>query len=520
MVLHRQLKRARLVAEILLFLPAVFLFLDLWGFVPTGFWRAYASLQIAPALLTLGAATATTLWGVAVVAVLTLLFGRVYCSTLCPLGTLQDILSRTNRRRSSRRRFRYSRPNYLLHYGLLLLSVAGAAGGSIVLVNVFEPFSNFGRMTATFVRPLVVAAANGVVHGLEKLSVYAIPPAATHPVVVPVLAGTAVSFAVLAWMSYFHGRLFCNSLCPAGALLGLVSRFSIFRIVFNESACKDCGLCEKMCKASCIDSYHHTVDTAACVSCFDCFEACPTEGVTFRAHAPWKTQVRVEPVHSRRRKFLGDVLKTSALLAVMPSDSLKTASGGTGATRTSKPISPPGSAGIDRFTSKCTSCHVCVDACPTHVLLPSFMDYGIAGVFQPKMDYLAGACTYDCTICGEVCPTGAILPMPLEEKKLTQIGKATFVKDDCVVAVKKTDCGACAEHCPTKAVHMVPYEGKLVIPEVNQDLCIGCGACEHPCPTLPNKAIYVQSNVVHAVAKKPLIKQAEPAVKLEEGFPF
>jgi formate hydrogenlyase subunit 6/NADH:ubiquinone oxidoreductase subunit I len=163
---------------------------------------------------------------------------------------------------------------------------------------------------------------------------------------------------------------------------------------------------------------------------------------------------------------------------------------------------------------------VCVTACPTHVLVPEFFDYGLEGIFQPRMHYASGACTYECTICGEVCPTGAIRPLPVEAKKLTQIGKATFIKDDCVVAVKKKDCGACAEHCPTKAVHMVPYEGKLVIPEVNQDLCIGCGACEHPCPTTPNKAIYVESNLTHLLAKKPEIKQAQPAVNLDAGFPF
>jgi ferredoxin len=514
----RQLKPVRVIAEILFFLPAVFLFLDFTGAVPAWLWRKYATLQIVPALLALTVSAGTAIWGVLLVTLLTIVFGRVYCSSLCPLGTLQDMISRLNRSRNSRRRFVYARPNYLLHYGLLVATLGGVLGGSVVLLNLLEPFSNFGRMTATLARPLAVVLTNTVVHLLEQFSIYALPPVAAHPIVLPVLAGALLCFSVLFWMSYHHGRLFCNSLCPAGAVLGLISRFSIFRVAFDDDACRDCGLCEKMCKARCIDADTHVIDAAACVLCLDCFEACPTEGVRIERHLPWNREPSTS-IAKDRREFIQNFIKGAAVIAFAPQDSVKNVAG-VGASRTTQPISPPGSGGIAQFTSMCTSCHVCVDTCPTHVLIPGFFDYGIEGIFQPRMEYSVGACTYECTLCGEVCPTGAILPLPLETKKLVQIGKATFVKDDCVVAVKKTDCGACAEHCPTKAVHMVPYEGKLVIPEVTQELCIGCGACEHPCPTTPNKAIYVQSNPLHATARKPEVKKAEPAVHLDQGFPF
>jgi ferredoxin len=154
------------------------------------------------------------------------------------------------------------------------------------------------------------------------------------------------------------------------------------------------------------------------------------------------------------------------------------------------------------------------------VITPTLLEYGIAGILQPKMNYAANYCNYDCVICGQVCPTGAILPMTVEAKKLVQIGKTHFVKEDCIVVTKKKDCGACSEHCPTKAVKMVPYEGKLMIPEVTDDICIGCGACEHACPVQPRRAIYVSSNPIHLQAQKPKAQKLEKSFDSSQEFPF
>jgi formate hydrogenlyase subunit 6/NADH:ubiquinone oxidoreductase subunit I len=187
------------------------------------------------------------------------------------------------------------------------------------------------------------------------------------------------------------------------------------------------------------------------------------------------------------------------------------------------PVSPPGSRSIEHFTSRCTACHLCVSACPSRVLAPSFLDYGVSGMMQPQMDFHAAHCNFDCTVCSNICPSGAILPLTKDQKRQTQMGVAHFVKENCVVYTDNTNCGACSEHCPTKAVHMVPYLNangrKLVIPEVNEKICVGCGGCEHACPTRPYKAIWVDGNPVHKVAEKPIIeelKQPEPT----EDFPF
>ena len=136
------------------------------------------------------------------------------------------------------------------------------------------------------------------------------------------------------------------------------------------------------------------------------------------------------------------------------------------------------------------------------------------------MNYAAGYCTYDCVRCTQVCPSGALLPLDVATKKEVQLGKSIFVKDDCIVITKKKDCGACSEHCPTKAVKMIPYEEKLMLPEVNNEICVGCGACEHACPTTPRKAIYVVANAVHQKAKKPPVEKLENPLETQKDFPF
>lgn len=136
------------------------------------------------------------------------------------------------------------------------------------------------------------------------------------------------------------------------------------------------------------------------------------------------------------------------------------------------------------------------------------------------MNYDVSYCNYDCILCTQICPSGAILPVDVAAKKLIQIGKASFVKEDCIVITKKKDCAACSEHCPTKAVKMVPYEKKLMLPELNSEICVGCGACEHSCPTTPRKAIYVVANAVHQKAKKPPVQKLEEAIEKSKDFPF
>jgi ferredoxin len=518
-----RLKTIRVVVSVLCFIVTGLLFLDIGNWIPVSVTSTIVAFQLVPAVTKTIAQVGLWTIGTIVILAVTLLFGRVYCSSVCPLGTLQDVVIRVKRVRDRRKKWRrrwfeFEKPRYALHYAILALTIVVALSGSMVVLNVLEPFSNFGRIVQGLARPVVIGGINTMAFVLGALGSYGVVHIPLKGFGVGIVAVPLVFLGVLTYLSYTRGRFFCNTLCPAGALLGLVSRFSLWKIVIDESTCEDCGLCEKVCKAYCIDAESKKVEFSACVSCFNCIESCPTVGVTYGGWKWWGRKT-VEPgLDEKRRALIQSAVLPIVLLAQAAPDTSK---GKPAGPRQVHPATPPGALGVGHFSQMCTACHLCISACPTQVLVPSLFEYGIGGLFQPRLDYWVSYCNYDCKICSDVCPSGAILPLSLEDKKLVQLGKAVFVKDDCIVITKKTECGACSEHCPTKAVAMVPYEQKLTLPELKNEICIGCGACEHSCPTIPRKAIYVEAHEVHQRAKPPEKKKLE--VKEQEQlqeFPF
>jgi ferredoxin len=267
-----------------------------------------------------------------------------------------------------------------------------------------------------------------------------------------------------------------------------------------------------------------TVDMSRCVGCYNCFTACKKNGLHFEKG--WKKYTPPERLDYQRRDFMSSSGMFLAGLAgaAEPVKKILQARPTTIPLRITSPTSPPGSGSIARFTSICTACQLCVSACPSRVLTPSTLEFGLMGIMQPRMDFRTGHCNYECTICTETCPSGALKPLNVEQKKTAQLGVAQFIKENCVVFTDHTNCGACSEHCPTKAVDMVPFPNnsgkKLVIPEVNPDICVGCGGCEHACPTKPYKAIYVDGNPVHKLAKKPEVKKIDQKQDYKKNFPF
>jgi len=497
---------------VLLLLSA--LFLDPWNLIPDVLRDTLTSFQLLPALLKTLVGLGLWTAGALAVLLMTLLFGRVYCSTLCPLGTFQDLIISLAQRRSRRRHFHYQRPPYRLHIAVLAATVGTLVVGSLALMESLEPFSIYGRFVHGLARPVLLGIVNAVAFTLASLGHYLVDPLPMTVDIATALLGGVPIIALVGCLAWTRGRFFCNSLCPAGALLRLLARYSLLRIVFDPANCKDCGLCEKVCKASCIDSAAKRVDDQACVSCFNCLHVCPTAGLTYaRRGSPFGGGGPAG--NPGRRKLLAGTMTVLLGSQTRPADSLMSQP----TVNRPHPVTPPGSRGIEHFTARCTACHLCVSLCPTQVLRPGVLDYGIAGIFQPKMDYADAYCIYECTVCTTVCPSGAIMPVTLEEKKRLQLGRVRFLKDECIVITKKTDCGACAEHCPTKAVRMVPYE-TLRLPETNEEICVGCGACEKACPTRPQRAIYVEALSTHARAKEP--PQEEPQVESEplQEFPF
>ena len=473
------LKKLRILLAAIVFIAFVLLFLNPWEGAASQL-SFLAKWQFLPALLALNLVI------IAVLVVVTLLFGRIYCSVLCPLGILQDILGRLGRiGKKNKMRYTPSKEKKV-RYIIWLVFVASLIAGLNYLVVLLDPYGLFGKMMAT---------ASGRFVGT----------------LVPIVAFAAfVIIAVLAWR---NGRTWCNTICPVGTTLGFFSRFAIFRPVINADACKNCHICEKKCKASCIDIASKKIDYSRCVDCFDCIDNCKFGAMKFkfayggdsvisRGTSVISSEVeKSHPTDTGRRAFLASstMLATAATIGAQS----KKVDGGLAAIldkeapKRTVPLTPFGSASVKDFYKKCVACQLCVSACPNNVLRPST---DLDRLMQPQMSYEKGYCRPECTECSQVCPAGAILPLTPEEKTQFHIGTASVNRELCV-AEDGISCGNCARHCPVGAIMMVlkdpADDNSPLIPAVDEAKCIGCGACENLCPSRPFSAITVNGLSVH-----------------------
>ena len=514
---QKHLRAIRLFVSIFFLVALAAIFLDFRESIPASWVHRIHGLQFIPSVINFTVLASVSAAGFLIVLVLTLLFGRVYCSLLCPLGALQDVFSWLSKKVSLKKRFKYTLPRNYIRYGFLILALVSLIFGSLLTLYLLDPYSNFGRIFSDLGRPVVISLNNLLAGLFQKINWFFLYKLDYKGFEWKEALFPMVMLAVLLWLSLLHGRLFCNTVCPVGTFLGLLSRVSLFRIKIDHVSCTQCGKCSLVCKSSCINVKKMEIDVSRCVDCYNCLNVCPSVSVGYRMALTEKNKEREE---SSKREFLSKSVIFLLGLAGISRRAAAQGSIGDALIPIEKkyPVSPPGSVSLDHFNTNCTACHLCVTVCPSQVLQPSFLEYGFTGMLQPHLDFKTGFCEYECTKCGEVCPTGAILPMTLEDKKLTQMGKVHFIIKNCIVYTDETSCGSCAEHCPTQAVRMVPYKDGLTIPETHHNTCIGCGACEHVCPAKPNKAIYVDGNPVHRVAREPEFEKIEE-IKSEE-FPF
>ena len=521
------LKGLRVLLAILFFVPILLFFVDFSGVLP-GDIHKLLHLQLMPALL--GGMIGLIVFHF----LLALVFGRIYCSVICPAGVLQDIINRLfcigKKKKKGQRRFAYHKPMNWLRYILLAITAIMAILGFSGLCLLLDPYSNFGRIAASLFRPVVMWGNNIAADLLMKMDNYSLFHVTISTVTVSGLIAASIALIVFIVMTVFRGRLFCNTICPVGALLSIFSRYSLFRISFDKGSCTHCGNCEHTCKAEAIDSKSLTVDTSRCVDCFNCVSSCAKgglqypgkkqEGATADVLATQSSPIEQPAAANSRRTFLATGATIAASLPIVSAIAEDAGKGKKHRKGGKKwpPLTPPGSISLERFKDKCTGCHICVVKCPSQVLRPTGLEYGLDYMLKPRLAYISSYCNYECTVCSDVCPTGAIKPLTVEEKVTTQVGIATFFKGRCVVNTEEKDCGACAEHCPTQAVHMVPYKGTLTIPQINPDLCIGCGGCESICPVRPMRAIIVKSNVEHKYVEKPKEEEVKEVEIDDFGF--
>lgn len=496
------LRKIRITLAVLFWVCVTALFLDFTGTVHA--WLGWtARVQFLPALM------AGNVIIVAALVALTLIFGRVYCSVICPMGVMQDVISwLSGRCKGKKFRFTYSCELRVLRLSVLGLFIVAIVAGIGSFVALLAPYSSYGRIVSNLFEPLYLWCNNLLALIAEHYDSYAFYSVDVWMRGISTFAVAALTFVVIGWLAWRNGRTYCNTVCPVGTVLGYLSKFALFRLTINTDKCVSCGVCSRKCKASCIDGKHHAIDYSRCVTCFDCIGACTHDAISYRfrfplpAKAPHTEPKTATGVNSGRRTFLSLTVLTAVTAAIEAQE--KKVDGGLAVIEDKKApkrktqIVPAGSLSLKHMAQHCTGCQLCVTVCPNQVLRPSTK---LTTMMQPVMSFERGACEPWCVKCSEVCPAGAITPITKEEKSSTQIGIAVWEPKNCIPLTDGVECGNCARHCPAGAIIMVPNipgdPDAIAIPAINPERCIGCGTCELLCPARPFSAIHVEGLEIH-----------------------
>lgn len=491
------LRKIRISLAVAFFVILTMLFLDFSGIFPAYFsW--IAKIQFIPAVLSVNALIIIALL------ILTLIFGRIYCSVICPLGILQDIVSWFSKRRKSikHKPFRYSKPLTWLRVAFLIVFIVLLVTGFTQYAGLIDPYSAFGKIASNIFAPFYRLINNGLAFFAKRFNSYAFYSTDIIIKGILILIISIITLLIVSILAWRRGRIYCNSVCPVGTILGFISKFSIFKPVINLNQCTSCGVCARNCKAQCINVKWHIIDYSRCVTCFDCIEECTQSAMKFTPKFIFNRKSETKHTEKKevdisRRNFLSISALVATTVALKAQETA--VDGGLAVIENKKipkrqtPILPPNSDYNEHFYQHCTACQLCVSSCPNGVLHPIT---SIEHFMQPQMLYESGFCRPECVRCTEVCPTSAITKISIEEKSCLKIGTATWIRKNCVVITDNVNCSNCKRHCPVGAISRVPIDANnpnsLLIPVVDEERCIGCGACEYVCPSRPFSAMYVE----------------------------
>ncbi len=454
----------------MLIATGVFVLITLFFLGLGGGFGLLEKVQIVPALL--GCAVIPLVVWLAV----TLLFGRIYCSMVCPLGILQDLLARL----FHWRKYKPEQNHYRLQAASVLVWAVLIGAGGVSLAGLIDPYSVFGRIALQLLQPVAELLNNIIADWLGTDGAVVIFKREVFVRSVSGLIVAGCSMGLLVMLVSWKGRIFCNTICPVGAMLAALSKKTVFGISINQKKCVKCGICSGVCKAQCLDGKSGAVDNTRCVRCFNCLGVCKKGAISF---SPMRLGLSAPQDESRRQFAAVAMAGITAAGAAACSGKLQRV------ICSSKAFPPPGS-NEALLRAKCTACGLCVAKCPSKVIVPAgFSEYGTLGFMMPRMDFSHGFCDPNCTACGDVCPTGAIRPLNIEAKKTVKIGLAAFDRARCLSVTEKIPCGLCERRCPQKAITLKEEsvrDGektvKISIPVVDSAKCTGCGACENYCP--------------------------------------
>ena len=494
----RRIRQAIQVLSLLLFL-ALFIYTNAQR--PQRFWADLFSRLDPLLMLTASLAGRVLLSGLilaAVTVLLTLLFGRVWCGWLCPLGTLLEWLGP---RRSSHKGLpeKWRTIKYLLLFVILFAALLGNQ-----TLAFLDPITILNRSLSTSAWPALRYAVIQVETALYQLPFLWGPLDLLHSTIIqplfqdvqPVFTLSALIALLLVGLialNWWAERFWCRYLCPLGGFLGLLSKLALLRREVSED-CVQCARCSHQCPTGTIDpADNYRSDPAECIVCFDCLVDCAPTGIGFRWQLRHWRPARWHDYDPTRRRVLAAMGASAAGVALAGVEPITQRQPAT-------MIRPPG-ADPAHFGAQCVRCAACVRVCPTQGLQPSLFEGGVQNILTPHLVPRLGACSFSCSACGQVCPTEAIPNLDLVVKQHTPLGLASINQDRCLPWAYDTPCIVCEEACPveSKAIHLeevqtVNDQGESVLlqrPRVIRETCIGCGICENQCPLGGEAAIRV-----------------------------
>ncbi|WP_435017296.1 4Fe-4S binding protein [Tundrisphaera sp. TA3] len=502
-------------------------------------WPVSLFLEATPLVAVATALTTHTIyrnlvWGLVIIAI-TMMLGRVWCNWMCPFGIMHHFFGWIGNRRNTKQMIEVNRYRkiYAIKYYILAAMLAMASlwmiptaidtPGQIISAYRSEEIkgSGLGRVFAS-VGTGIARSAEAHKPQQSTLQIGLLDPIAltvrsmTTSVLPTVHMATEgvytepreywgawivglifIGFLVANW---WIPRFFCRAICPLGALLGIFSRFSLWRIDRDPVRCTDCDLCIKSCEGA--SDPHADLRKSECFVCLNCIDDCPHDALSFR-FLPRKASEVTLPQVGRRQMMLAGAFG----LILFP---MVRKSGGVKKNFNRAVIRPPGSVEEDEFLRRCIKCDQCIRVCPTNVLQPALFEGGLEGLWTPIMISKMGWCELNCTLCSQVCPTGAIREIsiaeklgagPFESKGPIKTGTAFYNQGRCLPWAMDTSCVVCEEVCPvspkaifTRNVDVTDRWGatlQLKRPFIDPEKCIGCGICEHECPVKDDPAVYV-----------------------------
>jgi MauM/NapG family ferredoxin protein len=444
-------------------------------------------------------------WTLAVL-VLTLVFGRVFCGFICPLGALHHLISYVKPALVGKRlvKANLSTGSRRVKYFILILLLIAAFAG-VNFAGIMDPMSFFFRSLALAVLP---GAGTGLKEMFDILArtdikMFNYLSYAAEVLVSPVFGYGYQAFKTgwiigalflgVLFLNRIKPRFWCRTLCPLGALLGFCSRFSILGLEKNADRCTQCSKCTQACAGAAQPVPGEAWRKSECLMCFNCHNTCPEGAVAFK----WRVPTSDAGPDMGRRAVLG------GLTAGVSLPFLSRLDGQVHTTSDARLIRPPGSLPEKDFLTLCQRCGLCMKACPTNVINPALTEGGLAGFWTPNLVMTQGYCEFTCTLCGNVCPTGAIADITAKEKveKPIRIGSAYFDRGRCLPWSGNGPCIVCEEHCPTSPKAIYFYEDSVIgpgntrvrvkLPQVDLKKCVGCGICENKCVVKGRPAIRV-----------------------------